>query len=204
MVGTYLLWCPNTLSHIFAVLEHGKNPLDGRLLLLELLHLQALATPAGFLDELFERLLDELNVLEAQLLGDDVQVAERVYVTLNVNDLGIVEAAHDLENSIDGANMRQEGVSKTGTSRCTAGKTSNVIDGQVGGNARLGVVLLDQPVIALIGDNDARLFRVDSGIGKILRKSALCTLRGLRATYGGVTERALGNRLEQRRFTNVG
>jgi hypothetical protein len=198
MVSTYLLWCPNTLPHIFAVLEHGKNSLDGRLLLLELLHLQTLATPAGFLDELFERLLDELNVLEAQLLGNDVQIAERVDVTLDVNDLGIVEAADDLEDGIDCANVGQEGISETGTSRRTAGKTSDVVDGQVGGNARLGVVLFDQPVVALIGDDDTRLFRVDGGIGKILRKSVTCAVHRLRATYGRVTERALGDGLEQR------
>jgi hypothetical protein len=142
------------------------------LLLLQLLHLQALAASPGLLDELLERLLDELDVLEAELLGNDVQVTERVDITLNVDDLGIVESADDLEDGIDGANVRQEGVSETGTSGRTAGETSDIVDGQVGRNARLGVVVFTQPVEALIGDEDARLFWVDGGIRKVLRRLA--------------------------------
>jgi hypothetical protein len=45
-----------------------------------------------------------------------------------------------------------------------------------------------QPVEPLIGDDDAGLFRVNGGIGEV----------------GRVTQRGLGDRLEERRLANVG
>jgi hypothetical protein len=132
-------------------------------------------------------LLDELNVFQAQLLGDDVQVTDGVNVTLDVDNLGIVEASDDLEDGIDGADMRQEGVTETSTSGSTARETSNIVDGQVSRYDRLGLVVLYQPVEALIWNNDARLFWVDGGIWEV----------------GGVTKGALGDGLEQSRLADV-
>lgn len=185
---TYLLWRPVALSDILAVVEHGEDLLNCGLLLLELLHFQTLTTSPCLLDKCGERLLGKLNVLQAQLLGDDVQVTDRVNVTLNMDNLGIVEASDDLEDGIDGTDMRQEGVTKTSTSGGTARQTSNVVDGQVGRHDRLGLVVLYQPVEALIGDEDARLFWVDGGIWKVLRGSAQAPSRQWRVTYGGVTK----------------
>jgi hypothetical protein len=105
-----------------------------------------------------------------------------------VNDLSIVEATNDLEDGIDGANVGQERVSETSTSRSTTGQTSDVVDGKVGRDAGLGLVLLAKPVEALIGHDDTRLLGVDGSVGEV----------------GRVTECALGNGLEQRRFTYVG
>jgi len=59
-----LLWRPVTFSDILSILEHSQDLLDAGLLLLELLHLQALTTAPGLLDELLQRLLNELDVLE--------------------------------------------------------------------------------------------------------------------------------------------
>lgn len=157
------------------------------MLLLELLHLQTLTASPCLLLKSNECLLSELNVFQAQLLGDDVQVTDRVNVTLNVDDLGVVEASDYLEDGIDGTDVRQEGVTETGTSGGTARQTSNIVDGQVGRNDRLGLVVLYQPVEALIWDNDARLFWVDGGIWEV----------------GGVTKRALGDGLEQSRLADV-
>ena len=171
-VYAYLLRCPVALSDILAILEHVKNLLNGGLLFLELLHLQTLATSSRLLDKVGVRLLDKLNVLQAQLLCDDIQVTDGVDVTLNVDDLGIVKASDDLEDGIDGTDVRQESVTKTGTSGSTARQTSNVVDGQVGRYNRLGLVVLYQPVKALIGDEDARLFWVDGGIWEVLDQSA--------------------------------
>jgi hypothetical protein len=53
---------------------------------------------------------------------------------------------------------------------------------------RLGLVLLAQPVEALIRNDDTGLLRVDGSVGEV----------------GRVTKVALGNGLEQRGFTNVG
>lgn len=185
---TYLLGAPVALADILAVLQHGKDLLDCSLLLLELLHLKRLATTSCLLDKVLKRLLGELDILETELLADDVQVTDGVDVTLNVDNLGIVEATHNLEDGIDSADVRQEGVTKTSTSRGTARQTGNIVDGQVGGHPRLGVVHLAEVIEAVIGDDDTRLLRVDGGIGEV----------------GRVTKRALGNGLEESGFTNVG
>ncbi len=165
---TYLLRTPVALSDVFAVLDPSKNLFYRGLLLSGLLGLQTLSTLAGLLLLVLQGLLDKLNVLEPQLLADNIEVTGRVHVTLDVDDLSIVETPNDLEDGIDGTNVRQEGIAKTGTGRGTAGQASDVIDGEVGGNSRLGVVFLAQPVVARIGDDDTGFFRVDSGIGEVL------------------------------------
>jgi hypothetical protein len=185
---TYLLGAPVALANILAILQHGEDLLDGGLLLLELLHLKGLATTSCLLDKVLESLLCELNVLETELLADDVQVTDGVDITLDVDDLSVVEAAHNLEDGVDGANVRQESVTKTSTSRGTARQTGDIVDGQVGGDLGLGVVHLAEVIEAVVGDENAGLLRIDGGIWEV----------------GRVTKRALGNGLEESGFTNVG
>jgi hypothetical protein len=175
-------------AHVLAGLEVLNDLLDGSLLHQQVLHLERLATTAGLLLVVLERLLGELDVLDAQLLVDDLKIANGVDVTLDVDDLGIVEATDDLEDGVDGANVGQERVSETSTGGCAAGQTSNVVDSKVSGHLRLGLVLLAQPVEALIGDDDTGLLRVDGSVWEV----------------GRVTKVALGNGLEQRGFTDVG
>lgn len=112
----YLLGRPSALADVLAVLEPGQDLLDRGLLLLPLPHLEALPTLAGLLLLVLESLLDELNVLQPQLLADDVKIANGVDITLDVDNLGIVKTPDDLEDGIDGANVRQEGIAETGTS----------------------------------------------------------------------------------------
>lgn len=176
------------LADVLAGLEVLNDLLDSGLLHEKVLHLERLTTTAGLLLVVLEVLLGELDVLDAELLVDDLQVTDGVDITLDVDDLGIVEATNDLEDGIDGANVGQERISKTSTSRGTTGQTSNVVDGKVGRDARLGLVLLAKPVEAVIGNDDTRLLGVDGSVGEV----------------GRVTERALGDGLEQRRFTYVG
>ena len=176
------------LAHILAGLEVLNDLLDSGLLHEKVLHLKGLATTTGLLLVVLERLLGELNVLDAKLLTDDLQITDGVDITLDVDDLGIVEATDDLEDGIDGANVRQEGVTETSTSGGTTGQTSNVVDSEVSRDLGLGLVLLAEPVEAVIGDDDTGLFGVDGSVGEV----------------GRVTKVALGNGLEQRRFTYVG
>lgn len=111
-----------------------EDLLNSSLLFLQLLHLQRLTTSSRLLNQDLVFLLNELNVLYPELFADDLQVADGVDVTLDVNDLGIVETSYDLEDGIDGANMRKESVAETGTSRGTACQTSDIVDGKVGGH----------------------------------------------------------------------
>ena len=48
---------------------------------------------------------DPFYVLETQFGLDNFHVAKRVHVALDVDDLGIVKSAHDLEDAIDGADV---------------------------------------------------------------------------------------------------
>lgn len=164
----YLFGAPGALADILAILQPGQNLFDGGLLFPRLLLLETLATLAGDLLLGLEGLLHELNILESQLLADDVEITDGVDISLDVDNLGIVEAAHDLEDGIDGSDVRQEGVAETSTGRRTARQAGDVVDCEVGRDPRLGVVLFAQPVVPLIGDDDAGLLGVDGGIGEVL------------------------------------
>ena len=185
---TYLLGAPVVLAHVLAGLEVLNDLLDSGLLHEKVLHLKRLATTAGLLLVVLEGLLGELDILDAELFADDLEITDGIDITLDVDDLGIVEATDDLEDGVDGANVGQERVTETSTGGGTTGQTGDVVDGQVGRNLGLGLVLLAEPVEALIGDDDTGLFGVDGSVGEV----------------GRVTEVALGNGLEQRRFTYVG
>ena len=185
---TYLLGAPVTVTDILALLQPLKDLGSSSLLFLKLLHLQRLTTTAGLLAQALKRLLDELDILDAKLLTDNGQVTDRVNVTLDVNDFSIVEATDHLEDGIDSTDVRQESVTQTSTSRGTTGQTSNIVDGQVGGNLGLGLVLVNQPVEALIGNDDTGLFGVDGSIREV----------------GRVTKGGLGDGLEERRLSDVG
>ena len=157
------------VTDVLAVLKQSENLLGGSFLLLELLHLKRLATTASLLLQVLKSLLNELDILDTELLADNLKITDGVDITLDVNDLGIIETSDDLEDGIDGADVGQESVSETSTSGGTTGQTSNVVDGKMSRNSRLGVVVLAQPVVTLIGNNDAGLLRVNSGVGEVLQ-----------------------------------
>lgn len=129
---TYLLRIPVTLADILARLEPLEDLGSGSLLLLELLHLKRLATAASLLAQSLKSLLNKLDILDTQFFADDGQIPDRINITLNVDNLRIVKAAHDLEDGIDGTNVRQERVTETGTGRSTTGQTGDIVDSQVG------------------------------------------------------------------------
>jgi hypothetical protein len=186
---TYLLRGPVSLAaDVMAILKELENELGGGLLFLQFLHLQGLSATTGLLLQSFEGLGDKFNILDAQLLVDDGQITARVDITLNVNDLGIVEAADNLEDGIDGTNMRQERVTQTSTGGSTTGQTGNIIDSQVSGNLGLGLVVVNKPVKPLIGDDNAGLLGVNGGEREV----------------GRVTQGGLSDRLEECRLADVG
>jgi hypothetical protein len=164
----YLLGGPVALADVLAILQPGEDLLDHLLLYPGLLELQTLTTHAGLLLLVLKSLLDELDILEPQLLLDNVEITSGVDITLDVNNLSIVEATNNLEDGIDGTNVRKEGVAETGTSGRTARETSNIVDGQVSRDDGLGLVFLNKPIEAFVGDDDARLLGFDGGIGEIL------------------------------------
>ena len=105
------------LTNVLVVLcEDVVNLLYGcDLLLLCLVSEGVAAEGATGLPEAVEVLLDPLDVLEAELGGDDFHVAAGVYVALDVDDLCVIECADDLEDTVYGADMGEEGVAETCT-----------------------------------------------------------------------------------------
>lgn len=62
--------------------------------------------------QLVQRLQQRLLVLEAQLLGDDIEIAHRIHFALHMNHIRIVEGAAQMEDRIAGANVRQERIAE--------------------------------------------------------------------------------------------
>ena len=93
------------MPHIFAGLEQFQDLLDCRLLLFQLLHLETLTSSPRLLADVLMCLFNKFNVLDSKFFTDDVQIPNRVDVTLNVNDLCIVETPHYLKDGVDGANV---------------------------------------------------------------------------------------------------
>lgn len=165
----YLLGGPVALADLLAILKPGQDFLNHLLLNLGLLQLKTLAAHAGLLLLVLKSLLHKLNILESQLLADNVQITSGVDITLDVDNLSVVEASNNLEDGIDSTDVGKERVSETSSGGRTASQTGNIVDGQVGGNDRLGLVFLNQPVESLIGHNDASFFGLDCGVGKVLQ-----------------------------------
>lgn len=138
---TYLFRTPVAVSDVLALLQELKNLSNSGLFFAQLLHLQSLSTTSCLLAKGIKSLLNKLNILDPQLFADDGQIADWVDITLDVNDFSIVEASDDLENGIDSSDVRQESVTKTGTGGGTASQTGNIVDGQVGRNTRLRLVV---------------------------------------------------------------
>lgn len=60
-------------------------------------------------------LLNPFDILQPQLGLDDLHVADGVDLSFDVDDVRVVECTHNLEDTVDGSHMGQEGISKTGT-----------------------------------------------------------------------------------------
>lgn len=100
-----------------------------------------------------------------------------------MNDLGVVEASDDLEDTVDGSDVRQKVVSESssgggtyrdrsrwsegvlreveikyetrGDPRRTLGETGDVDTGKESGHDRLGLVEGGEPVESLVGNGDS-------------------------------------------------
>lgn len=103
--NSYLLGAPVTVANVLALLKPLENLGSSSLVLLHLLHLKRLATTASLLGQALESLLDELDILDAKLLADDSQITNGVDITLDVDNLGIIEATNHLEDGIDGTDV---------------------------------------------------------------------------------------------------
>lgn len=130
------------------------------LLLLCLVGQRIAAQSLGGLFVRLLRLLDPLDVLQPQLGRNNLHIPDRVDIALDVDDLGVVKRTDTLEDTVDGTDVRQEGVTETGTGRGAGGETGNVDTCQKGRDFRFGLVRLAQPQETLVGNGDTGLFGV--------------------------------------------
>jgi len=97
--------------------------------------LQLLVAAAGHHLLQFVQVLEQiLLVLEAQLLGDDLQIAHRVHLALDMGHIRVLEGAAQVKDGIAGADVRQEVVAQTLTLGGSLHQAGNVHDVQIGGH----------------------------------------------------------------------
>lgn len=110
MQNAYLLGSPILLSHIFTIFEPCKNLFDSRFLLFQFFHFETLPASPRLLLQVFKSFLNELYIFDSKLLADYIEISDRINVSFNMDDLGIIETANNLEDGINGPDMRKEGV----------------------------------------------------------------------------------------------
>jgi hypothetical protein len=125
-----------------------------------------------------DTLLHPFDVLQPELSLDDLHVAQRVHVSLDMNDFRVVESPDNLEDAVDSTDMREEGVAETSSGGCTliwyviTGRTamdeevthgsqsSNVDACEESRDAGCRLVHAAEPLEALVRDRYTSLFRL--------------------------------------------
>ena len=142
---------------------------------------------AGLRDlrELHDALLDDLEVSEAELRLDDVDVAQRVDAALDMRDVRIDEAAHDVCNGIDLADVLEEFIAEALALGRALDEASDV-DEAHGGRCRL------LRVVEFMQDLEARVWYGDDADIRLDRAER--EVRGLCAGFrDGIEKRALAD-----------
>lgn len=103
-----------------------------------------------------------------------------------MDDLRVVEAAHHLEECVDRADVRQESITEASPGRRATGQPGDVVDREIGGDLGAGLggcsagfsrwrggkggylVVVAEPVVARIGDNNTSFFGLDGCVWEIL------------------------------------
>ena len=149
------------LVHIVA---QGREDLD--------LVVEALVAALGVFLRLVDAAVDHLKVGHDELGVDDVDVAQRVGRALDVGDVGIVEAAHDVDDRVAAADVGQELVAQTLALRRALDQTRDVDELDDGGGELLGVMLVAQPLEPRIRHGHDADVRVDGAERIIIRRDA--------------------------------
>ncbi len=120
--------------------------------------------PLAALRALSRRLLDRVEVLQAQLGVDGRDVGERVDLVLDVDHVVVVEAAHDVRHRVDLTDVAQERIAQALTLRSAAHQARDVHEADRGQHLFVGLDQLHQRRDALVGDAhdaDVRLDRAE-------------------------------------------
>ena len=139
------------------------------------------------LGELHDALLDDLEVCEAELCLDDVDVAQRVDAALDMRDVRVDKAAHDMGDGVDLANVLEEFIAEALALGCALDETGDVDEAHGSRRRLLRLVELMQDLEARIrygDDADIRLDRAErevcglsAGFRDGIEKRALADIR---------------------------
>ena len=112
--------------------------------------IEALVAALGVFLRLVDAAVDHLKVSHDEFGIDNVNVAQRVGRTLDVCDICVVKAAHNVDNRVAAADVGQELVAQTFALRCALHETCNVDKLNDGRGELLRVMLVAQPLEPLV------------------------------------------------------
>ena len=129
---------------------------------------------AGLRDlrELHDALLDDLEVSEAELRLDDVDVAQRVDAALDMRDVRVDEAAHDMGDGVDLADVLEEFIAEALALGRALDQTGDghELDHRRGGF--LGLMELGKPIQPFVRDGHNAHIGVDGAERVVVRRDA--------------------------------
>mmetsp|Transcript_35449 Transcript_35449/g.59741 ORF Transcript_35449/g.59741 Transcript_35449/m.59741 type:complete len:239 (-) Transcript_35449:146-862(-) len=143
-------------AHLLARLQPVHHLVYGFELLLHLLLHDGCGRAGGILLHGVQLVVHELQILDAQLRGDDLNVLNGVHAVLHMDDFGIFKRTHDVDDAIHGLNVRQEVVPKPRTVRRAFDEAGDVDNLEVGADDALGLILFHEPFKAVVRHADAR------------------------------------------------
>mmetsp|Transcript_22884 Transcript_22884/g.40448 ORF Transcript_22884/g.40448 Transcript_22884/m.40448 type:complete len:441 (-) Transcript_22884:56-1378(-) len=129
---------------------------------------------------------DVFEILLAKLHLNGFKITNRINTVVNVNDLVIIKRPNNMENSINGTNMTQEIISKSGTFRSTPNQTGDIGDIKVSRVFRSRLPHVAEPVVTFIRNWATAFIRFDGAERVVLSGNSL-----------------LGQKVEKGRFADV-
>ena len=146
------------------MLEQGREDLR--------LAQEALVAALGGLLGLVHAALAHFGVGEDELEVDDVNVAQRVCAALDMGDVRVVKAAHDVDDGVRRADVRKELVAEALTLGRALDKACNVDEFDRGGREFLRLMQVAQPLQTRIRHGHDADIRIDGAEGVVIGGNA--------------------------------
>ena len=150
--------------------------------------LRLLVVALGFFRQIVDALLQTFEVGEHQLGLDGLDVGERRDLALDMGDVAILEAAHDMRDRVDLADVGEELVAEALALRGAAHQAGDVDEGQPRRNDLRRFRDAGERVEPRIGNGDLADIRLD----------------GAERIVGRLRRRRFRQRIEQRRLADIG
>ena len=147
----------------------------------------SLSPPLAFFSQSDGALLERFEIGEHQLRLDDVDIAQGIDAVLDMGDVTVLEAAHDMGDGVAFADIGEELVAEALTLRGAAHQPGDIDEGEPRRDDLLRAGDLRQHVEARVGDCDIADVRFDRAEWIVRR------LRG----------RRLRQRVEERRLADI-